>query len=126
MRNLKRNQRPFVALNYKGVEDVRDANNNLTGEKEITYYPAQVLMAHISGAKGSSYVEIFGTDISYDKVIVMSRAMFEKSKLNENSVFCIDTRLTYMGRTPIYDYHVKRIADDLNEVLIAVEKVRDK
>lgn len=128
MRNLYKNKREIAWLNYKGNEDVKDANGNLTGEKVIAYYPIKKAKAHVSGAKGSSMIEVFGTDIKYDKVILLTKKEFEMTGINprdhitENTVFFIDVKPTYKDGTPMYDYVVTRIADTINEVAIAIAK----
>lgn len=125
MRSCKKNQRPIIVLNYLGKRETKDENGYKTGEKSIYYGEEIVFMGHISGAKGSSMVELFGTDISYDKVITISRAVCKKLKIDENSVFFIDKKPQYSGDMPLYDYKVKRIADTLNEVAIAITQVRN-
>lgn len=123
MRNLKRNQTSITYLNYVKDDDVLDEEGFKTGEKKVVYTRAQEIKAHVSGAKGSSMVEVFGTDISYDKTVLIDKADFVKAKINENSVFFIDTAVKYEDSVPLYDYRVKRIAETINQVLIAVEKV---
>lgn len=123
MRNLEINKQPFSYLNYKGIEKVQDSAGNYTGEKKVTYYPKKDMKANVSGSKGSSMVEVFGTDISYDKVIALTKNEFVKSGITENSVFFIDVRPSYVDGTPLYDYRVSRIAKTINQVLIAIKKV---
>lgn len=123
MRNLARNKTQISYLNYIGEEKVKDDNNHYTGEKVVVYSKAKSIKAHVSGAKGSSMVEVFGTDISYDKTILVTKNEFKSSGITENSVFFIDTPVKYEDSTPLYDYRVKRIAETINEVLIAVQKV---
>lgn len=123
MRNLKRNKSTITYLNYVKNDEVLDEEGFKTGEKKVVYTRPQKIKAHVSGAKGSSMVEVFGTDISYDKTVLIDKADFVKAKINENSVFFIDTAVKYEDSVPLYDYRVKRIAETINQVLIAVEKV---
>ena len=123
MRNLIINKTLISYHNYKGIEKVKDSNNNYTGEKKIVYSPKKEIKAHVSGARGSSSLEVFGTDISYDKTILLTKSEFKASGINENSVFFVDVKPTYKDGTPLYNYRVKRIAETINEVLIAIEKV---
>jgi len=126
MRNLNKNKSNFYALNYVGKEEILDEHGNRTGEYLISYSEPMCVNAHISGAKGSSNVEIFGTDISYDKTIIMDLAYFKELGLNENSTFFIDKELAYDNETPLYDYKVVRISKTLNEVAIAISQVRNE
>lgn len=123
MRNQKINETKHFVLNYKGEEMAKDGNGNYTSETIISYTKPIMFMGHISGAKGSSQVEMFGTDEMYDKVLVITKAKFERLKITENSVFFIDTKPKYDGTNPLYDYRVKRIAETINEVAIALVKV---
>lgn len=125
MRNLEINKRRFVALNYLGQEANKDTSGYMTGEATISYSAEMIIMGSISGAKGGAYAEMFGTEIKYDKTIVLTRKEFMHFGLNENSVFFIDKEPEYdKDNMPIYDYKVEKIADTINEVAIAVSKVR--
>ena len=116
MRNLEINKRTLYVLNYQGEVDVQDSNGNYTGEKTIQYKPKIQFKTHISGARGSSQSEIFGTDIRYDKSFVLTTAEFERLGITENSVFFVDIKPTYKDGNPLYDYRVERIADTINDI----------
>ena len=124
MRNLHINKSKFFYLNYKGEEKAVDEFGKYTGENYIAYTKPVALKAHVSGARGSSQIEVFGTDINYDKTITLSKSEFEKTKINENSVFFINKPIEFKGNSPIYDYRVERIAETINEVVIAITKVK--
>lgn len=125
MRNLAKNKRPFYVLKYLGQTELVDKDGYMTGESSITYSTPILVMGNISGAKGSAYAEMFGTEIEYDKTIVISRKKYEEVGLDENSVMFVDKVPTYdTNNMPLYDYKIKKIADTLNEVAIAIEKVR--
>lgn len=126
MRNLKKNKTPFIALNYVGKTEVVDKDGNKTGEYNIIYGDEIHLKAHISGAKGNAYIEIFGQDVAYDKVIVITRNEYDFYGFNENTVFFIDKKPAYKGTIPLYDYKIERVSKTLNEVVIAVSQVRNE
>lgn len=124
MRNLERNKRNLVALNYVGLVNNTDTEGNLTGEKTIEYSSELIFKAHISSAKGTTQVENFGINADYDKTIILTKQEFDRLGLDENSVFFIDKLPQYdSNNNPLYDYRVKRIAKTLNEVAIALLKV---
>lgn len=126
MRNLERNKRNLVALNYVGLTNDVDSEGNLTGEKTIIYSSELIFKAHISSAKGTTQIENFGVNADYDKTIIITKREFDRLGLDENSVFFIDKLPQYDSHNnPLYDYRVKRIAQTLNEVAIALLKVRD-
>lgn len=124
MRNAKINQKGLFVSNFKGTIPIVDEDGNETGEKQIVYSSPNFFEANISGARGSANSEVFGVDISYDKSISMSVSLFEKLEIDENSVFFIDKKPDYDEDEPLYDYVVSKIAETLNEVVIAVSKVR--
>ena len=116
----------MYVLNFKAKTKTMDSDNQYTGEETITYDDPIEFKAHVSGARGSSQVEMFGTDTMYDKTIVMSKCKFKKLNITENSVFFIDKEPVYdttITTMPLYNYRVSRIAETINEVAIAVKKV---
>lgn len=123
MRNQLKNQTQHFVVNYKGKEEILDEQGRKTGEETIVYHKPIMFMGHISGAKGSSQVEIFGTDVVYDKALLISKEKFIRLKIDENSVFFIDKKPQYDDATPLYDYRVKKISPTINEVAIALVKV---
>ena len=126
MRCLDKNKRPIIALNYIGKQPVYDDEGNLTGEYLLSYSEEILFKANISGARGSTAVEVFGTDVDYDKAMVLSKEEYERLGLTDNSVFFIDKKPEYeTNGYPKYDYRVKRIAETINEVAIALERVRN-
>ena len=125
MRNLLKNTKSIYALNYKGKEEIVDTDGNYTGEFKIKYGFARHIRVSVSGARGSSQSEIFGSDIEYDKTLCLSMCDFKRYEFDENTVFFIDKKVEYNNGTPLYDYRVMRIAEVLNDVVIAVKKVRN-
>ena len=69
-------QNNYRLSKYIGVEEVKDNNNHYTGKKIVIYTITKKIMAHVSGAKGSSMVKVFGTDINYDKTILLTKSEF--------------------------------------------------
>lgn len=120
MRDLEKNKRTIYAMNYVGVEEVKDNDGNYTGENKVTYSKRYPIRTNISGARGQSLVEVFGTDISYDKTFTLKKELFDSLKINENTVFFVDTKSKEK-----YDYVVVKIADTINTVVIAIKKVKD-
>lgn len=127
MRNLKINQRKYIGLNFVGEVEHYDAQGYMTGEKTLSYGDEIEFEGHISGASGSAVLDNNGVVIEYDKSIVITKSKFKEYGFDENSVFFIDKETEYDSNDqPLYDYKVKRIKDTLNEVMILLEKVRNK
>lgn len=126
MRCLRKNKREFWYALYLGNEDGKDENGLYTGEHTAKYSAPKKYKANISAAKSTSIygdviVETFGTDIQYDKVIVIDDPDFE---IDEHTVLCIDKPLTYdaNGRME-YDYIVTKVARSINSVSYAIRRV---
>jgi len=127
MRNLIINQKKYIGLNYLGEADKTDESGYKTGEKLVFYGGEIEFRSHISGATGSAVVDNNGVIIEYDKSMVLTRQEVESYGFNENTVFFIDKEPEYdSDNQPLYDYKVKRIKDTVNEVMILLEKVRNK
>lgn len=135
VKGLEINKRTFWYSNYVGSSNVRDANGHLTGEKLIEYSTAVEMRANISPATGNSNAEQFGSLDDYDKVIVFTG----ESPIDEHSVLFVDKDPEYTTVTtyetvegdlveksyqvPLYDYVVRRVAQSINSVSIAIAKV---
>ena len=138
---------------YQGETAILDADNNDTGEKQITYSTPTAIKANVSPATGQSDTEMFGNLTDYDRVILTADTTLE---IDENSIFWIDTTPPQepvpdpeepaeddseeepteepteeepteeepTEETPLgYDYIVKRVARTYNYLAIAVKKI---
>ena len=147
MRGLEINKRTFHYAKYLSSKNIRDERGNFTGEKLLVYDTTKTMSANISPATGASNAEQFGNLEDYDKVIVITGV----SPIDEHTVLFVDKAPEYatvtnyedveshvgeaeVGDTvsgfqavtyqvPIYDYTVKRVAQSLNSVSIAISKV---
>lgn len=115
MRNLKRNQVTFWYSLYVRKDPILK-NGFKTGQYKEGYTEPVRAEASISSAKGGSEVELFGTAVSYDRVI----SSVEPLPIDEYSRIWIDADPT-AGQP--HDYKVKRVANGLNQHLWAIERV---
>lgn len=127
MRTLRKNQTPFyfslLIENRPVTREDEDSSILQTGEWEPVYGPPTPLKGNISAAKGKTETNVFGTDLQYDKVIVLADP---HTPIDEFSVLYIDRLpiLDEQGETETpFDYVVARVARSLNSVSIAVRKV---
>lgn len=122
MRCLKKNKQTFHYYLYAGKQPVKDKDGLLTGENAITYLDPVECKGNISAGSGDSQVELFGTKIIYDKVIVLDDIT---CPIDTNSLLCLDiTPQPYeQGETPAHDYTVKAVAKSLNSISIAISEV---
>lgn len=115
MRDLKRNQRSFWYSRYSSKEPVFK-NGFKTGQYTSGYTKPVKAEACISPATGDSDVEMFGTDIQYDRVISSVQSL----PIDEFSRLWIEADPTTGAE---FDYKVKRVAKGLNQHLWAIERV---
>ena len=121
MRCLRRNKTRFAYALFESATPHYDEYGNLTYEHDVTYGKPVFAKANISQARNADMVQLFGTDVNYDKTIVI-----EKTPIDENAVLWVDTLpvLKADGTTDTpHDYIVRRIARSLNSVTIAIAKV---
>lgn len=144
MKCLKRNKQPFyyctIQLDEHGeavTREIVDEYGNLTGQYIVMYNSPVLAKANISPATGQSNTEQFGNLENYDKVIVIDDL---NCPIDESSVLFIDKEPEYSTVTtyvptavtattetvsvPVYDYTVRRVAESLNSISIAVKKVK--
>lgn len=123
MRLLERNKRPFSYLTFKKMVDTLDESGFKTGEKTATYNEAKEIKGHISKAGGQISIEMFGTDIKYDKTIMLTND--EAKEIDENTVLFVEKDVEYdSNNSPLYNYKVVKIASTINFTAIAIKKVR--
>lgn len=115
MRNLKRNQVPFWYSLYLTKEEILKDGVKTGQYKEVYSDPIEA-MASISSTTGGSDVELFGTAVTYDRII----SSVEPLPIDEYSRIWIDKDPATGAAA---DYKVKRVAPGLDQHLWAVEKV---
>ena len=129
------NKKTYYYALYTGKTEITDSDGYYTGETTITYGNPVKDSANISPARGDSSVNQFGKDTDYDKVIVYGKASRDQAcKIDEYSVLWVDTmpelnadgtlKTDQSGNviTP-HDYIVKKIADGLDSIQVAIRKV---
>ena len=94
-----------------------DGEGNYTGERGITYSEPIKIKGYVSPASGGANAEVFGTQLSYDKTIILNGIGWP---IDENTVLYIDVDPQSESR---YDYKVMGVAESLNHTTIAVSKV---
>lgn len=115
MRNLKRNQTRFWYSLYVRKDPVLK-DGLKTGQYKEGYSDPVRAEASISSAKGGSETELFGTAVSYDRVI----SSVEPLPIDEFSRIWVDTD---PEKGEAHDYRVKRVARGLDQHLWAIERV---
>lgn len=119
MRTMLRNKQSFYYAKYLGKKHLEEEGYD-TGESIKVYSEAIKMQGNISPATGSSQVEQFGNNLSYDKVIVLDN--YANCDIDENSVLCVEVEPSYIGEELVYDYVVTKVAKSLNSISIAISK----
>lgn len=88
----------------------------ITGEHAIEYTDPVLAKGHITIARGDAESVEFGTDVKYDKTIVLPGTNWP---ITENSMLYIDDLNT--SNAP--DYKVVRVAVGLDHTTLAIAKV---
>lgn len=122
MRCLERNKRCFYYALFDSKDPVKDEDGNFTGEYTINYKAPVHMKANISPVIGEAQADLFGSDVDYDRVIVVDEPC---CPIDEYSVLCIEMPPDYDEEgNLIYDYIVKKVARSINSVSYAVSKVK--
>lgn len=122
MRCLLRNKTSFYFSSFKEKTEIQDEYGNATGQYEVSYENPTKAYANISAAVGEAETQQFGEHLVYDKVISIEKG----TPIDEYSVLWVDVTpvLEQDGSTQTpYDYVVKKVAESLNGVSIAISKV---
>lgn len=112
-----RNKRPIYYKNYVSTEYKEDSQGRKTGKRKVTYTDLKTVYGTVSTPTGNAILEMFGTDESYDKVVVLDMPSID---INENSILWLDVKY---GEDVAHDYVVKRIVRNHNFLTIGVRKV---
>lgn len=118
MKTLRRNRQTLYYALYTGKTAVLDSSGSETGEYIVTYGTPISIRASVSPASGYAQFEQFGTDLSYDKVVITDDM---SCPIDENTVLYVDKVPETVN--PTYDYVVKRVAKSLNCIAYAISKV---
>ena len=122
MRDCYRNELPFYYCLYSSTTRIADDYGNLTGENSVQYAPAVLMYGNISPAAGYAQTQQFGNFADYEKIIATCDL---DCPIDENSVLFLEKEPEYNSDgAPLYDYVVRRVARSLDNLLIAVSKVK--
>jgi len=120
MRSLNRNEQTIYYALYTGDTEKTDATL-YTGEIVPSYATPVAIRASVSAARGTSDIDLFGVNVSYNKTIIVDDLA---CPIDEHS------RL-WIGRTPTdaygadvpHNYEVVMVAKSLNHITYAVQQV---
>lgn len=110
MRSLKRNQRKIY---YKTLALSKTYDEY--GNEEYARSELKSINISVSGNKGNTSDQFFGTSLDYDRTMSISNVNCE---IDENTVLWIDK-----SPNESYDYIVKKKSITLNETVYAIKRV---
>ena len=140
MRTLERNKQPFAYCTYDKTIEIEE-EGSYTSEKLPLYNEAVTINGNISPAIGETQIEQFGSNLEYEKVIVIDDL---SCPIDENTVLFVDKEPEYgeekiigyeepeeegeeptpiIYKPPLYNYVVKQVAKSLNSISIAIARV---
>lgn len=117
MRNLGRNKSTIYYALYSGMTESVDADGNYTGVPVPSYGTETPIKANVSAARGTADIDLFGTDISYSRTVIVDDM---SCPINEHSRLWIDC--TPDNNTP-HNYEVVQVAKSFNHIAYAVQEV---
>ena len=116
MKMCERNKKTFYFRPYAGKTAEIDENGYETGNSIVAYGDLVTARASISPNKGKASVEMFGSDLNYNKTIITDDMA---CTMNENSVVWLDND----PETEPYDYTVVAKAEGLLSISYAIRRV---
>lgn len=110
MRMLEKNKRKCYYALPTGEKPILDEWGNDTLEVETTYTEKTELNVNYSPSTGREYIDIFGENADYSKVLA-----FDHCPLTKGAILWIDSEEP--------NYRVEQIADSINSTLVAVIEI---
>lgn len=115
MKTLKRNQSKIIYALYANKSEIVDDQGYRTGEQLNIYQPQTSMYAYVSAARGEADVDIFGSNLSYEKTLITDDL---NCPIDEHSILWVDDLVS-----DAYDYVVVKKAKSLNSVNYAIKRV---
>lgn len=118
MRLLSRDKVQVSYALFSSKSPITDSEGRKTGEYSIEYSEPVGLMASVSPESGSSRPDLFGTDISYSRVLLTDASC----PIDENAIVFVDVTPCRSGGQWNNDYVVSKVATSLNFRAIALRR----
>lgn len=116
MRTVKRNKRPVAYAFYDGVDELSDADGNLTGEYEVSYTKPVKTLMNVSGGRGQADIALFGLTQTFARTATTEDLV---TPFNTQTVFWIEKD----PDTEPFDYRVVAVSRTINQVVLALAEV---
>jgi hypothetical protein len=116
LRTVKRNKRPVAYAFYDGVDELSDADGNLTGEYEVSYTKPVKTLMNVSGGRGQADIALFGLTQTFARTATTEDLI---TPFNTQTVFWIEKD----PDTDPFDYRVVAVSRTINQVVLALAEV---
>ena len=126
MRCLDRDRRWILVSLYESKKPEVDSFGRYTGRNVVERSEPVGVLCSVSAARGSAQDDIFGTDVAYDRAVIVDDPDFE---IDEVAVLWIDdvdgsgAEAPDPGDAP-YDYTVERVARTPAYTAVAARRVQ--
>lgn len=116
MRTTQRDKRPVAYAFYAGMTEMADADNNYTGEYQLSYTtPVRTLM-NVSGGRGQADVSLFGLTDTFARTATTDDL---ETPFDTSTVFWIECD----PDTDPFNYRVVAVSRTINQVVLALAEV---
>ena len=116
MRTVQRDKRPVAYAFYEGMTEMTDADNNYTGEYQLSYTtPVRTLM-NVSGGRGQADVSLFGLTDTFARTATTDDL---ETPWDTSTVFWIECD---PDNSP-FNYRVVAVSRTINQVVLALAEV---
>lgn len=120
MRSLTRNKQTIYYALYTGDTENTDATL-YTGEVVANFATPVAIRASVSAARGTSDIDLFGVNTSYNKTIIVDDL---DCPIDEHSRLWVGREPTASNGVSVpHNYEVVMVAKSLNHITYAVQQV---
>jgi hypothetical protein len=116
LRTVKRNKRPVAYAFYDGVDELSDADGNLTGEYEVSYTKPVKTLMNVSGGRGQADIALFGLTQTFARTATTEDLI---TPFNTQTVFWIEKDRD----TETFAYRAVAVSRTINQVVLALAEV---
>ena len=116
MRVNQRDKRPVAYAFYSGMTELTDADNNYTGEHQLSYTTPVKTLMNVSGGRGQADVSLFGLTDTFARTAVTDDLT---TPFDTTTVFWIECD----PDTDPFNYRVVAVSRTINQVVLALAEV---
>lgn len=116
MRTTQRDKRPVAYAFYQGMTELTDADNNYTGEYQLSYTTPVKTLMNVSGGRGQADVSLFGLTDTFARTATTDDL---ETPFDTSTVFWVECD----PDTDPFNYRVVAVSRTINQVVLALAEV---